>query len=106
MSKLYETYDKTQEKIYGEENDEEIIPLKIKDETNIIYYYDRVETEYDLDLVYDAILTFDIERKISDYREIIYGIYKNVVEKFINDEAPTHIFDTGLHNDQMTKFIM
>lgn len=99
MSQLYETFD--------EENEEWIqpTPLKIKNEVDIIRYYNNIVTDLDLHLVYDTLEEFDIETKISTYRELIYKIYKDAFEEFLYNESPTHIFDTGLHNEQMIKFI-
>jgi hypothetical protein len=99
MSKVYKTFTEVND------DEEEIEPLKIKDEGDIIYYYTNVQSETDMDLVYEAVLDFEIERKIDDYRESIYQIYKNAFEVFLYDEVPTHIFDTGLLNNSMVNFI-
>ena len=83
----------------------ELKPLKIKSEADIVHYYESCEDGTDLDLVYDATIEFKIDNKIEEYKNDIYTIYKNVVEEFVENEAPTHIFDTGLHNNLMVNFI-
>lgn len=80
-------------------------PLNIKTTSDIIYYYENAVSEDDLDLVYDAVLDFNIDIKIENFHNDIHSIYKDVIEEFIYHDAPTHIFDTGLHNNLMTNFI-
>lgn len=87
-------------------DDEEVIePLKIKSTYDILNHYSDATTEDEIQLVHDAIVEFDVETKISEYNELLYNLYKDVVEVWIYDNAPTHIFDTGLHNSLMVNFI-
>ena len=83
----------------------EIEPLPIKTESDILRYYTDANSYEELQLVYDAIEDFNVDMKIAEYNILIYELYKDVVEPWIYKECPTHIFDTGLHNSQMTRFI-
>lgn len=87
------------------DDEEELEPLQIKTESDILKYYTDANSNEELQLVYDAIEDFNIEKKILEYNDVIYQLYKDVVEPWISKECPTHIFDTGLHNSQMTRFM-
>lgn len=82
----------------------ELPPLNIKTETDIIGYYNSAETFEELQLVYDAVDKFNVDSKISDYNEVIYDLYKNSFEYFINIETPTHIFDKGIYGNLIGHF--
>ena len=82
--------------------DDEIIELDFKNEIDLInYYYDE---NVDKQLVYDAISKFNVHQKISDLKDQIMDVAIECFDKFLNDESPTHIFNTGLYENRITKF--
>lgn len=91
--------------ILTDEIEEEKIVLRIKNESNIISYYEKCKTEKEFDAIYEFVDNYNIEQKIDEYKEQIYEIYKFGFEDFMKNESPTHIFDTGLHNNIMVNFI-
>lgn len=90
---------------YSDNENSEPITITYKTETDLIKLYNIATNPDDLEMVLEAIEDFNIEQKIDEYKEKLYHLYKNVVEVFINDENPTHIFDTGFHNNMMVNFI-
>ena len=87
------------------DDDEIDIEIKIKNESDIIKQYTDCKTPKVLEAIYEAVDKYNIEQKIDDYKKQIYQIYKNAFEDFMCHESPSHIFDTGLHNNMMVNFI-
>lgn len=100
MSKTWETL-----QAFVDDENEELYEIEIKNESDIIKQYVNCDSDEMLQAIYVAVDNYNIEQKINDYKEQIYQIYKNAFEEFMNNEAPTHIFDTGLHNNMMVNFI-
>lgn len=100
MSKTWETL---QTAFVDEEEDE--IKLSFKNEVDIIKYYNKCTTDKEFNALYEFVDNYNIDQKIDEYREKIYDVYKFGFEEFMKHEAPTHIFDTGLHNNMMVNFI-
>lgn len=98
MSKCWETL-----QIAYDDEDDECVELEFKNEVDIINYY--YNPNIDRQLVYDAVDKFNVDIKISDYRDQLMNLAIECFDKFITEEAPTHIFDTGLYENRVAKFI-
>jgi hypothetical protein len=100
MSKCWETLPNA---VYDDEEEHEPEELKIKTEDDIIKYY--LDETVDKQLVYDAVEKFNVHMVIDDYKDKLQSLAYECFETFIKDEAPTHIFDTGLYNNRTCNFI-
>lgn len=87
------------------DEDEEEFTFIIKNESDIIKYYNNCGSDEEMNALYIAIDEYNIESKIEKYKEQIYIMYKECFEEFMEIENPNDIFNTGLHNNMMAKFI-
>ena len=98
MSKSWETLP-----LAYDDEIEEVEELEFKDECDIInFYYDENINRLS---VYEAVDKFNVDYKISEYREQLMDLAIECFDKFIVDEAPTHIFDVGIYNNRVAKFV-
>jgi hypothetical protein len=65
----------------------------------IIFHLKHAKNSQSKEISYDYLIGYDPENKLNNYIDQINRMYHNVVEKFILEQAPTHIFDNMLFDN-------
>ena len=78
-------------------DDDENITSQFNNDQDIESYIIEVnknkKTDHVKQELIDIIEDYDIERKISDYKELLYNIYIDVIETFVKEEVPFDILN-------------